>query len=191
MRPRGIDRLRRIPRDFALVLRTSAPSAALDRVRTVIRRLDPQRPLNDVMSMSEVIEERLTGPRLVAGLLAALGGLALLLAVVGLYGVIGYSVSQRTHEIGLRVMLGAKRRDVVRLVVGQAARLTVVGIGTGAVLAFALAGLSETVVFGIAPFDAAWLAAVAFFVALIGLAAAYAPARRALAIHPAVALRQD
>jgi putative ABC transport system permease protein len=178
-------------RDFALTVRTHAPSAALSRVQAVVRSVDPTRPLNDVMSMSEVIDERLTGPRQVAHMMAGLAGLALLLAAMGLYGVVGYSVSQRTHEIGLRVVLGASRIDVLRLVVGQAARLTLVGLAVGTVLALGTTGVAEAVTFGIAPFDPVWLVALALVVAAIGLIAAYAPARRAMAIHPAIALRHE
>jgi predicted permease len=165
-------------RDFALTVRTSDAAAALARVRAAIQGIDPARPLNDVMPMREVIEERSTGPRQVALIMAVLAALALLLAVIGLYGVVGYSVSQRTHEIGLRVVLGASQRDVLKLVVGQACQLTLIGV-------------ARAVTFGIAPFDPMWLVTLAVFVAAIGLAAAYVPARRALAIPAVIALRQE
>lgn len=179
------------PRDFALAVRTRESAAALLHVAAVIHALDPARPLNDVMPMREVIQERLTAPRQVAHIMAAVGGLALLLATMGLYGIVGYSVSQRTHEIGLRVALGASRRDVLRLVVGQASGLTLIGLAIGAVLTLGTTGMARAVTFGIAPFDARWLVAMALFVAAIGLAAAYAPARRALAIPPVIALRDE
>jgi putative ABC transport system permease protein len=141
--------------------------------------------------MNEVIDERLTGPRQVARMMAGLAGLALLLAILGLYGVVGYSVTQRTHEIGLRVVLGASRSDVLRLVLGQASRLTLVGLAVGTALALGTSGLAEAVTFGIAPFDPVWLVALALIVAAISLVAAYAPARRAMTIHPVIALRHE
>jgi putative ABC transport system permease protein len=178
-------------RDVALAVRTSTPAAALSHVHAVVRSVDSTRPLNDVMPMSEVIDERLTGPRQVAHIMAGLASLALLLAAIGLYGVVGYSVSQRTHEIGLRVVLGASRSDVLRLVLGQAARLTLVGLAVGMTLALGTAGLAEAVTFGMAPFDPVWLIALALVVAAISLIAAYAPARRAMTIHPVIALRHE
>ena len=178
-------------RDVALTVRTSAPAAALSRVQAVIRSVDSTRPLNDVMRMNDVIDERLTGPRQVARMMAGLAGLALLLAILGLYGVVGYSVTQRTHEIGLRVVLGASRSDVLRLVLGQASRLTLVGLAVGTALALGTSGVAEAVTFGIAPFDPVWLIALALGVAAISLVAAYAPARRAMTIHPAIALRHE
>jgi putative ABC transport system permease protein len=178
-------------RDFALTIRTSDAAAALARVRTLIQGIDPARPLNDVMPMREVIEERLTGPRQVAVIMAALGALALLLAVIGLYGVVGYSVSQRTHEIGLRMVLGATQRDVLKLVVGQASRLTLIGLAIGALITLGTTGVARAVTFGIAPFDPRWLVALALIIAAIGLAAAYVPARRALGIPPVIALRHE
>jgi putative ABC transport system permease protein len=178
-------------RDLAIAVRTHEPAAALSHVRAVVHGIDPARPLNDVMPMREVIEERLTAPRQVAQIMAGVGTLALLLAAMGLYGVVGYSVSQRTHEIGLRVALGASQSDVLRLVVGQASRLTLIGLAIGAVLTLGTTGVARAVTFGIAPFDPRWLVAMALFVAAIGLAASYAPARRALAIPPVIALRHD
>jgi predicted permease len=178
-------------RDFALTVRTSDAAAALSRVRALVQAIDPARPLNDVMPMREVIEERLTGPRQVAHIMAALGALALLLAVMGLYGVVGYSVSQRTHEIGLRVVLGATQRDVLKLLVGQACQMTLVGLVIGALMTLGTTGVARAVTFGIAPFDPMWLLVLGVVVAAIGLVAAYVPARRALAIPPVIALRHD
>jgi putative ABC transport system permease protein len=178
-------------REFALTVRTGDPAAALSLVRAVVHSIDPARPLNDVMPMRDVIEQRLVGPRQVAHIMAALGGLALLLAAMGLYGLVAHNVSQRTHEIGLRVVLGASRRDVLRLVLGQGSRLMLTGMVVGGVLTFGTAGVARAVTFGIAPLEPLIVIALALFIAAIGLLAAYAPARRAISIPPIIALRHE
>ena len=119
------------------------------------------------------------------------GTLALMLAIVGVYGVMAYFVTQRTHEIGVRMALGATARDVVRLTVGQAGRLTAIGVGLGLLLSFALGRLIEAGLLGAATSDARLTAGLAAVLILAALAAGYIPARRAAAIDPVVALRAE
>ncbi len=124
-------------------------------------------------------------------LLAVFGSVALLLATIGLSGVVSYSVSQRTNEIGVRMALGANRIDVVRLIVRQGMRLTLIGIGCGLVLSFAATRVLAGLLYGIKPGDPGTFAAVALFLAAVALMSCYFPARRAASIDPMKALRAE
>jgi ABC-type antimicrobial peptide transport system permease subunit len=124
-------------------------------------------------------------------LLVLFSVLALILAAVGIYGLMAYSVSQRTHEIGVRLAIGAQRRDVLRLVLRDGARLTFLGIALGIIAALALTRLMATLLFEVTPTDPATFAAVAILLAVVALAACYIPARRATRVDPMVALRYD
>ncbi len=156
-------------------------------VRFAARRLAKRRWLTLAMT----IAERLTAPRAISVLMSALGALALALAAIGLYGVIAYLVSQRTHEIGLRLVLGATRGDVFRLVFGDASRLTLAGVAIGALLALSTARVVEAVLVDIASVQLTVFLGLVVIVSAVGLAAAYLPARRALKIEPAIALRNE
>src|SRR5262249_32149146 len=129
--------------------------------------------------------------RMGAGLIGVFGLLALLVAAVGLYGVMSYAVSQRTREIGVRMALGARARDVVRLVVREAVTLVVIGTAAGLGLAAALSRLVASFLFGVGPMDAATFAAIPILLATVALIASYLPARRAMKVDPMVALRCD
>jgi putative ABC transport system permease protein len=140
--------------------------------------------------MRRLISERTIGLQFITVVMGVFGVLALLLALVGIYGAMAYLVSQRTHEIGVRVALGATRRDIVRLVVGQAWKITAVGVAIGVALAVALTRLIEAGLFGIVAGDARLVAILAVALASAGVLAGYLPARRATTIDPIVALRE-
>ena len=124
-------------------------------------------------------------------MIGSFAGLALILAMVGLYGLISYSVSQRTREVGIRVALGAQPRDVMRLVVGEGARLTMIGVGVGVLAALGLTQLMRSLLFGVSAVDPLTFTAVALLLALVATAACYIPARRAMRTEPLIALRYE
>ncbi len=175
---------------MTLVVRTSSdPENLAAAAIREIRAIDPDQPVSDVRTMEAVVSESVSGQRFNMVLLGIFAALALVLAAVSIYGVMAYNVAQRTHEIGIRVALGASHADVMRLVVGQGISLALAGIAAGVVGAFALTRLMSTLLFDVTPTDPATYAAVSALLALIGLAATYIPARRALRVEPIVALR--
>jgi predicted permease len=177
-----------------LQVRSAAPTDAMIReTQGVVRSLAPNLPLFDIRTMGEHLDT-LNGFllfRLGAGLAAALGLLGLILAIVGVYGVISYSVSQRTHEIGIRVALGAQRRQILTMILGQG--ILIVGVGSilGCAGAFAAARLIANFLVGVSPADPATYGAVTVILGLIALLACYIPARRAMRVDPMVALRYE
>jgi ABC-type antimicrobial peptide transport system permease subunit len=174
---------------FLVVRSTQSTADVVAAARARIREADPRQPVDEVRTMATVVWESASFIRLSAALMATLGVVALLLAGVGLYGVIAEHVARRTHEIGIRMALGARGADVLRLVVGQAGRLAGVGLVLGLFGAFAVGRVMASVRFGIVRLQAASLAAVALALALVALAAAWIPARRATRIEPLRALR--
>ena len=178
--------------EFAFAVRTTGdPAAAAGPIRQALLSIDPNQPVFDLMTMRTAIKERTIGLQYLAAVMTVFAALALVLAVVGLYAVMAYLVAQRTHEIGVRIALGAAPTDVVRLTVGQAARLTIVGAAIGLVLSIGLSRAMEAGMLGIASSDAR--VSVLFSAVLVGAAmlAGYLPARRAAAIDPIVALRAE
>jgi putative ABC transport system permease protein len=167
-----------------------APEGLTSAAGAAIRQVDASQPVSDVLTMRRLIAERTIGLQFITAVMGVFGLLALLLALVGIYGAMAYLVSQRTHEIGVRVALGATRGDVVRLVVGQAWRLTAIGVAIGTALAIALTRLIEAGLFGIIAGDARLVALLALVLAAAGVLAGYLPARRATTIDPIVALRE-
>jgi putative ABC transport system permease protein len=179
-------------RSMAVLLRTEQdPVAAAADARAAMRALDPAQAVFDVRPMRDTLEERTLGLQYVGAIMMVFGGIALVLAVVGVYGVMAHMVTQRTHEIGVRMALGATRRHVLGLTVRQTATLTTIGVGTGVALSFALGRLIEAGLLGVMSSDARIVAGLAVLLLIAALAAGYFPARRAASIDPMIALRTE
>jgi putative ABC transport system permease protein len=177
---------------FGFVVRTpGAPSLAAPGARAAVRAVDPSQPVFDLMPTRESLKDRTVGLQYVGGIMFVFGGIALVLAIIGVYGVMAHMVTQRTHEIGVRMALGATQRDVVGLTVRQTGTLTVIGVGIGLVLAFSLNRLIEAGLMGVASTDTSLIAAIAGTLVITSLAAGYLPARRAASIDPVAALRAE
>ena len=177
---------------FGLAVRTTGdPNTVAAGVRQALLKVDGTQPVFELMPMRQLLHERTIGLQYLAAVMTVFGGLALVLAAVGLYAVIAYLVAQRRHEIGLRIALGASRRDVIGLTVGQALRLTLIGSAIGLAIAIALGRVMEAALLGIASSDARVF--ITFAAILIGAAllAGYLPARRAASIDPMIALRAE
>ncbi|MBZ5604262.1 MAG: ABC transporter permease, partial [Acidobacteriia bacterium] len=175
-----------------LVIRTKTDALALaGSVRAAIASVDPEEPVSSVETMDQIIDENVADRQQQMTLLGAFAGLALLLASVGLYGVLSYAVTQRSREIGLRMALGASAANVVRLVVGRGLALTGTGLAIGLAAAWAATRLMSKLLYGVAPTDAATYAEVAALLAFIGLAACWIPARRASRVDPITVLREE
>jgi putative ABC transport system permease protein len=167
------------------------PALLISSIRDILGQIDKNVPMARVMTLDEVMSSSVAQPRLEAILLGFFGSVALLLAGVGIYGVIAYSVSQRTSEIGIRMALGASRLSVLSMVLSQGLRLTAVGLGIGLALALALTRLMTGILFGISPTDPATFMAILLLLGIIALLACYLPARRATRVDPMVALRHE
>jgi putative ABC transport system permease protein len=169
----------------------SDPAQLAAGVRAGIRTVDKDQPLYDVATMDEVMADAMAGRRFSLVLLAIFSWIALSLAALGIYGVISYSVTQRTQELGTRMALGAQRRDILRLVLGQGMAMILAGAGAGAVAALLLTRFLASLLFGVSATDAfAFGGAIAMLMA-VGLAACYLPARRAARADPMAALRWE
>jgi predicted permease len=178
-------------RGMAIYIRSALPpDRIMAQVRDAVRRIDPNVPLFGVNTVDEEIDRTLTTDRLVASLSTAFGALATLLALVGLYGVMAYTVARRTREIGIRMALGALRGDVVWLVMREVAILIGVGVAVGVPLALVLSGLIRSELYGLEPYDPLTLIASIFLLAVVAGIAGLIPALRASRIDPIGALRQ-
>ncbi|MGH7620089.1 MAG: ABC transporter permease [Gemmatimonadaceae bacterium] len=176
----------------AIIVRTQGdPTRSTATVLSALKQLDRQVPAYGVTSLDAGIERSYWQSALYGKMFAAFAGIALVLAAVGVYGVISYAVSQRTQEIGVRVALGAQRGNVLRLVVGQGAVLGALGIGIGLVGALSVTRFLRTMLFGVSPFDPASFIGVAAVLSVIALLASYIPARRAARVDPVEALRHE
>ncbi len=176
----------------AVVLRTQGdPTAIIGPVRGAVYEIDPREVIYGVQTLDEVIAGSLAARRLSMVLLGAFAVLALVLSCIGIYGVISYLVGQRTHEIGIRVALGAQRRDVMRLVLGQGAKLALIGVAIGIAAAWGLTRLMANQLFGVTAQDPLTFVAVALLLTLVALLACYLPARRAVRVDPMIALRYE
>jgi len=175
-----------------LAVRTDGdPGAVYGAVRSLVAQIDPELPVHDMRPMEQVVAETMASRRLTLWLVGAFAALAFVLASVGIYGVMSYAVTERVHEIGVRMALGAQRRDVLRLVVGHGMRHAAIGLLLGSVAAFFAARAMTTLLFGIRPGDPLTFIGIAVVLALAALVACYIPARRATSVDPMVALRYE
>ncbi|HZF39358.1 MAG TPA: FtsX-like permease family protein, partial [Blastocatellia bacterium] len=156
-----------------------------------VRAIDNAQPISEARPMEAIVAQSLTRDRFSALILGAFGCLAVILAAVGIYGVIAYSVAQRTNEIGVRMALGAQGADVVWLVLRQGLRLVIIGIAIGLLISAVATRVLAAVLFGISPADPGAFGAVALLLGLVALLACWIPARRATKVDPLVALRID
>jgi putative ABC transport system permease protein len=178
--------------DMSLVVRT-LPNAAdpYAAVKAQIRNIDRDLPIDDAMTMKQLLAESVSGRRFNMLLLSVFALVALVLALVGIYGVMSYTVSQRTHEIGVRIAVGAQPRDVFRLVIGYGMLLAIIGIALGLIGALGLTRLMTTMLFGVEPNDPATFVSITVLLIAVALAACYLPGRRATKVDPLVALRYE
>ncbi len=177
---------------MAIMVRTTVdPLSLLSAVRRKVSEVGDDQPVFDVRTREQIVSDSVAARRFSMLLLGVFAGLALVLAAVGIYGVISYTATQRTHEIGIRMALGAERSDVLRLVVGHGLRLLLIGVSAGLAAALGLTRLMSSMLYGVRPTDIATFADVSLLLAGVAILASYLPARRATRVDPMVALRYE
>jgi predicted permease len=178
--------------DMLIAMRTqSDPKQAIDSLRGTVHQLDPELAVADIKLMDQITDSAVSTPRFTFALVGLFAGLAIMLAAIGAYGVISYTVGQRASEFGLRVALGAQRGDLLRMVLGQSARLAIPGTLIGVILALSLSRVVRGLVYQVSPTDPVVMTAVVLLVLFIALLASYIPARRAAATDPMTTLRTE
>jgi predicted permease len=181
----------RMPNAIFQVRTAGDPTGATGAIRETVRKIDPNLPLMNVSTQVEGVEKRLLQERVFAQAYALFGALALVLASIGLFGLMSYSVARRTNEIGIRMALGAQRQDVVRLVMGESMTLVIVGVGLGLAAAVAASRLVATLLFGLAATDVLTMLTAMMVLVGVSAIAGYLPARRAARVDPLVALHYE
>jgi putative ABC transport system permease protein len=177
---------------MTLAVRTDlAPMSLAPALLREVHQIDPDQPLAEVRPMAEVVDQSVANARFNTQLLGAFAGVAFVLAAVGIYGVVAYDITERTNEIGIRMALGAQQAHVLKLVLGQGARLAVYGIVAGLLGAAALTRLMGAMLYGVSPIDAGTFATISILLALVALVAGYLPSRRAMKLDPVTALRHE
>jgi putative ABC transport system permease protein len=177
---------------MTVVLRTSVPPDNLaSAVRNEVWKVDKGQPVDNVLTLNQVLYESVAQPRLYMLLLALFAALAIVLSATGIYGVMSYIVSQRTHEIGVRLALGARPNDVLKLVVGQGMLVVLVGLVLGLLISAALTRTMSGLLYGISATDFATFAEVLLLLVGVAFLACYLPARRATKVDPLIALRNE
>jgi putative ABC transport system permease protein len=183
----------RVPYSFMVVVaRTASDPTSLARaMQDEIRAIDSEQPVSAMRTMEQVLAESIWKPRFHTTLLGIFAGVALILAAVGIYGVMSYSVTQRTHELGIRMALGARPRDVIRLVVGQGLLLAFIGIAIGLGAAIVITRVMKSFLFEVSATDPVTFAVISLLLMATALLANYIPARRATKVDPMIALRYE
>jgi putative ABC transport system permease protein len=177
---------------MSLVTRsTQAPGSVGKMMTETVQSMDPDMPTYSSKTIEDYLDGTLSVPRFNTVLLALFAGLAMILTAVGLYGVISYTVAQRTHEIGIRMALGAKPKDMMKLIIGQGMKLGVTGVAIGIAIAMGLTHFLSSMLFGITATDPVSFAAVIVMLLLVVVMACYVPARRAMRVDPMIALRHE
>jgi ABC-type antimicrobial peptide transport system permease subunit len=180
------------PMGMGAVVRSRGPQPGLiDSIRHSVQQVNSEQVVAGAQTMNELISISLASQRFSMILLGAFAGLALILSSIGIYGVVSYLVGQKTREIGIRIALGAQRSDVLRLVLGDGAKMVAVGLAVGLAAAFGLTRLMANMLFGVSTIDPLTFACVAAVLSSVALAACYIPARRAMRVDPMVALRYE
>jgi putative ABC transport system permease protein len=178
--------------DMTILVRTvNEPTSLVPALRQTVLSIDPNQPIAEINTMEKIVSDSIAQPRLNVMLMSLFGGLALLLAMVGIYGLLSYAVTQRTQELGIRIALGAQVVDVLQLVLRQGMLLALIGEAIGLLGAFALTRLIRGLLFGVTPTDASIFLVVVAVLTMIALLACYVPARRATKIDPLKALRYE
>jgi len=174
-----------------VVRSSSSVSSVAAAIRRTVRSIDKDLPVTDVESFPKAVVASVAQERFRTLLMSSFSGIALILAAVGIFGVISYSVSQRTHEIGIRIALGAQQHNVLRLILGQGTKLALLGLGAGAVAALLLTRLMASLLYGVSATDPLTFGAVCIILLAVAVTACYVPARRAMRVDPMVALRHE
>ena len=169
----------------------SDPNQLISSLRQQVKAVDPDQPIYNIRTMDEIRSESVASERLNLTLLSIFAGIALILAIVGIYGVMSYTVTQRTHEIGIRMAIGAQPKDVFKMVIGQGMLLALIGVGIGLIGAFGLTRLMATMLFDVAPTDPATFAVIAVLLTSVALVACFIPGRRATKVDPVISLRYE
>lgn len=181
-----------IPAYFTYVVRTAgSPQSLAGPAREALQSLDPEQPLYDVRTLDEVVRASYWDDRFFSDLFAIFASIALMLASVGIYGIVSYAVNQRVHEIGIRMALGARTADVLRLVVGQGMRPVFVGVAIGIVAALGVTKAISSLFFGVNAWDPIMFASLSALLLIVSIGASYIPARRATRVDPVIALRHE
>lgn len=188
----SVNNERQLPAAMTLIVRTSGdPTALPGRIRELVRDLNPDAPVSEIRTLESLVDDSTQQSRSMTWLFVTLAGAALLLAAIGTYGVVSYSTAQRTFELGMRMALGASRRNIFGLVLGQSLRLVITGLALGVITSLVLTRMLVAFLYGTAATDPITFLAVCTVLVVIALLAGYIPARRAASIDPSTALRVE